>query len=142
MLNNQTTPYGTNDIVSVDGRAGVLLPSGLRMFYPELQRRSEEGKMKWVYKTRKGMEYLYGAKFFQGLTQALARIIMAEHLLKVQKTYPCVLTVHDALYLLAPEAQASAAVQHVLDVMRTPPKWAPDIPLDAEAGFGPTLADC
>jgi len=26
--------------------------------------------------------------------------------------------------------------------MRKAPKWAPDIPLDAEAGFGKTLADC
>lgn len=142
ILNNQTLSYGNNGIVKVDGWAGAMLPSGLRMHYPDLSRRLEDGKTKWVYKTRKGLEYLYGAKFFQGITQALARIIMAEDLLRVQKRYFVALTVHDALYLLAPETEAEDAVAFVLSEMRKPPKWAPDIPLDAEAGFGPTLAEC
>lgn len=142
ILSDQTMLYGHNGVVQVDGTDGAMLPSGLRMHYPQLSRILEDGKAKWVYKTRKGTEYLYGAKFFQGITQALARIVMAEDLLRVSKRYFIALTVHDALYCLAPETEAESAVAFVLSEMRKPPKWAPDIPLDAEAGYGPTLADC
>jgi len=53
-----------------------------------------------------------------------------------------VLTVHDAVYMVVPEDQADEAKEQTLAIMRTAPDWIPDIPLDAEAGYGKTLADC
>jgi hypothetical protein len=118
------------------------LPSGLYLRYPGLQRIKEENKQKWIYQTRKGKEYLYGAKFFQGLVQSIARCVMGEQMLAIGKRYPIVLTVHDAVYILAPQGEAEEAMAFVLGEMRKPPAWMPDIPLDAEAAFGSTLADC
>jgi len=46
------------------------------------------------------------------------------------------------VYILAKEPDAQNAVDFVLAQMRRAPKWMPDIPLDAEAGYGKTLADC
>lgn len=142
ILHNRQRSYGNHGLVKVHGKMGCLLPSGLYLRYPELQRIKEENKQKWVYQTRKGREYLYGAKFFQGLVQSLARCVMGEQMLAISKKYPIVLTVHDAVYILAEQSEAESAMEFVLKEMRTPPAWMPDIPLDAEAAFGSTLADC
>lgn len=142
IMHNQQRSYGNRGLVKVHGKTGCLLPSGLYLRYPDLKRIKEENKQKWVYQTRKGKEYLYGAKFFQGLVQSLARCVMAEQMLAISREYPIVLTVHDAVYILAYRRDAKEAMEFVLDEMRTPPAWMPDIPLDAEAAFGSTLADC
>jgi len=67
---------------------------------------------------------------------------MAEQMLPINRRYHTLLTVHDALYILAKVGEEPAAVDFVLAQMRIAPTWMPGIPLDAEAGFGPTLADC
>ena len=142
ILHGKSRSYGHMGVVKVQGRQGCLLPSGLYLRYPDLKQISEDGKKKWTYHTRKGREYLYGAKFFQGLVQSLARCVMAEQMLPINRRYHTLLTVHDALYILAKVGEEPAAVDFVLAQMRIAPTWMPGIPLDAEAGFGPTLADC
>jgi hypothetical protein len=113
------------------------------MHYPGLERVvGDDGKANWVYYTRKGKEKLYGAKMFQGLTQALARCVMGDGMLLTAKQYPIALTVHDAEYFVAPEADGAEALQFAIDSVCTPPKWAPELPLAAEGAFGKTLADC
>jgi DNA polymerase len=141
---NRTTPYGHEGMFQVHGERGILLPSGLYLQYPDLRKFNDvdSGKVQWEYKIRYGTDRIYGAKVFQGLTQAVARCIMAEHLLVIQKQYPTALTIHDALYMLVPKEKAESAKDFVLKTMRTAPEWLPDIPLDAEAGYGGTLADC
>jgi DNA polymerase len=144
ILTNRTMSYGCDGMFAVHGERGILLPSGLYMQYPGLCKKldKESGKTQWEYAMRYGFDRIYGAKVFQGLTQAVARCIMAEHLLAIQKQYPVALTIHDALYLVVPEDEAERAQDFVLKTMRTAPEWLPDIPLDAEAGYGKSLADC
>lgn len=144
ILTNRTMSYGHEGMFAVHGERGILLPSGLYMQYPGLRKKldAESGKTQWEYDIRYGTDRVYGAKVFQGLTQAVARCIMAEHLLAIQKRYPVALTIHDALYLVVPEDEAERAQDFVLKTMRTAPEWLPDIPLDAEAGYGKSLADC
>lgn len=129
-------------VVTVEGARGCRLPSGMYMQYPELSKVLENGKSQWVYKTRKGVERLYGAKVFQGLTQALARCIMGDGIRRTAKRYPVVLTIHDAEYLLAPEGEAEQAMAFAHTCLCTPPSWAPALPLAAEGGYGPTLGHC
>lgn len=144
ILTNKTMLYGYEGMFEVHGERGILLPSGLYMQYPGLRKgvNKETGKAQWEYAVRFGTDRIYGAKVFQGVTQGVARCIMAEHLLAIQKRYPVALTIHDALYLVVPEDEAEQAQDFVLKTMRTAPEWLPDIPLDAEAGYGKSLADC
>jgi len=142
IYHNESRSYGHTGLVKVQGRKGCLLPSGLYLRYPDLKQIVEDTRKKWVYHTRRGREYLYGAKFFQGLVQSLARCVMAEQMLQIDRKYPTLLTVHDAVYVLAKVGEEPQAVDFILDQMRVAPSWMPGIPLDAEAGFGPTLADC
>lgn len=139
---DQSMEFGTNGLIKVHGKKGCLLPSGLYMMYPDLQQVMQDGKAKWCCKTRNGTEFTYGAKVFQGLTQAIARCIMAESMLRVAKKYTVALTVHDAEYVLALEKEAEAVMAFVIHEMCVPPKWMPDIPLDAEGSYGKSLADC
>lgn len=133
---------GRNEFCKAHGKEGLLLPSGLYLRYTDLRCEMNDGRPQWDYASRYGRDKIYGSKVFQGLTQAVARCIMAEHMLQLSKHYPIALTVHDALYMVVPEDKADAAMQLTLSVMRTPPDWMPDIPLDAEAGYGKTLKDC
>jgi len=142
ILHNMQRSYGNTGLIKVMGSQGCLMPSGLYMRYPELGQITEENRKKWVYKTRKGKEYLYGAKFFQGLVQGIARCVMGEQMIRIAKHYSVLLTVHDAVYILAKEHEAEQAKEFILTQMRRAPKWIPDIPLDAEADYGQTLADC
>jgi hypothetical protein len=142
ILNNQSMTYGHAGMFSVDGAKGIRLPSGLFMQYPNLRKDvdPETGDAQWTYAIRGGRDRIYGAKIFQGLTQAVARCIMAEHMLAIQKRYPIALTIHDALYMVVPEDEAERAQRFVVKTMRTPPVWLPDVPLDAEAGYAKTLS--
>lgn len=139
---DDTYYIGRNEFCKVNGKKGLLLPSGLYLRYTDLRCEMNDDRPQWDYASRYGRDKIYGSKVFQGLTQAVARCIMAEHMLQLSKHYPIALTVHDALYMVVPEDEADAAMQLTLSVMRTPPDWMPDIPLDAEAGYGKTLKDC
>ena len=138
---NQSTSIGYKDFAVVDEQ-GIKLPSGLYLQYPDLKKVTVNDKPQWDYAIRGGRDRIYGAKVFQGLTQATARCVMAEQMLNIQKRYPIQLTVHDALYLIAPEEEAQEALDFVLSTMRVTPAWLEGCPLDAEGGFGKTLADC
>ena len=133
---------GQNYFAYVDGKKGIRLASGLYLQYPDLKKYTEDRKTKWDYAIRGGRDKLYGAKVFQGLTQATARCVMAEHMLAIQKRYKIALTVHDAVYLVVPEDEAEEALAFVINAMRKAPDWLPGIPLDAEGGYGKTLLDC
>ena len=143
----QTMDFGTRGVITVEGTAGCRLPSGMYMKYPGLEKVTEkdlEGndRTNWQYHTRKGTEKLYGAKIFQGLTQALARCVMGDGMLRTAKKYSVALTIHDAEYLIVPEEEGPEALAFAIKCLCTPPSWAQELPLDAEGGYGPTLGDC
>ena len=142
MASNQNFAFGHEGFAEVHGSKGILLPSGLYMPYPGLRQVEVNGKRQWEYQIRTGWDKLYGAKVFQGLTQATARCIMAVQMMAIQKKYPIALTVHDALYLVVKKDVAPQVLEFVLTQMRIAPKWIQGIPLDAEGGFGDSLADC
>ena len=135
---------GRNNLIAVHGSEGALLPSGLYMRYPDLRKDKVETTrgLRWewsVMKNRRERDKLYGSKVFQGLTQALARCIIAEAMLRIEKEYRILLTIHDACYLLAREDEANDVLRFVIQQLRVPPVWMPDIPLDAEGGYGRSL---
>ena len=62
--------------------------------------------------------------------------------LPISQRYRPVLTVHDAVACVVPEDEALDARAFIEECMRTPPKWAPDIPLNCESGMARTYGDC
>ena len=85
---------------------------------------------------------LYGGKVIENVCQALARIVIGEQMLLVAKKYRVVMTVHDAIACIAPKTEASIAKEYIELCMRLRPKWATDLPLNCEAGYGDSYGDC
>jgi DNA polymerase I-like protein with 3'-5' exonuclease and polymerase domains len=66
---------------------------------------------------------------------------MTDGMLRIQKRYPCVLTVHDEVVALVPEAEAEEAEAWVLAQMVKEPPYMPGIPLAAETGVAQRYGD-
>ena len=78
----------------------------------------------------------------ENFVQAVARCVVAEQMLRVAKHYRPVLTVHDAVAIVAPKAQADAARECLEEAMSWNPKWAAGLPLACESGMGDSYGDC
>lgn len=75
----------------------------------------------------------YGAKLCENIVQAVARDILAEAMLRLERSgFDIVCHVHDEVVLEVPEGVSS--VDEVNRIMAEQPEWASDLPL-AAAGF-------
>jgi DNA polymerase len=147
IIANRTVQLGRTGVLFVEGRKGIRLPNGLYMKYPNLRKmRNEEGKDEFIYDTRKGKAIvptkIYGGKVIENVCQALARIIIGEQMLMVNKKYRVVMTVHDAIACVVPEHEAEIGKEYVEMCMRMRPKWAMELPLNCESGMGESYGDC
>lgn len=140
MANNQTAPLGLPGVLTVCGADGIKLPNGLSIKYPNLRYLMNEGKSEMVYDTKRGKAVIpnriYGGKCVENVCQALARIVIGEQMLMVAKELRVVMTVHDAVGAIAPEAEATQARDYVEACMRIRPKWAAALPLNCESKMG------
>ena len=140
MANNQTAPLGRDGVLMVCGEEGIKLPNGLRLHYPNLRWELNDGKSEMVYDQKKGRATLksriYGGKCVENVCQALARIVIGEQMLMIARRLRVVMTVHDAVGSLAPEAEADEAREFVEACMRIRPKWAMKLPLNCESKMG------
>lgn len=114
-------------------KESIRLPSGLSLRYPDLTGTADEkGRIQWHYGVDK--KKLYGGKVVENVVQAVARCVMTDGMLRIQKRYSCVLTVHDEVVVLVPEQEAEEAEKWVLEQMVQDPAYMPGIPLDADTG--------
>lgn len=138
----QTTDHGT-----------ILLPNGRELRYPHLRWKEREIEWidvtqqlrrktvgEWEFDVREGKRLvptrLYGAKLFENVVQALARVIVMDQTVVVSRRYRVVHSVYDEIVCCVPEAQAKECEAYMKEVLCTPPTWAPDFPLAAETGIG------
>lgn len=138
LVRGDSMPFGRDGVLGVNTREpGVILPNGLVIRYDELEEaENDKGGVEYSYKTRIGRTRIYGGKVIENVTQALARLIIGEQMLRISKKYPVVLTVHDSIVCCVPDAEAAACKAYVEDCMRWVPSWAEGLPVDCEAGVG------
>lgn len=133
---------GCHEIVrAVPGR-GLSLPNGLFIQYPGLERVMEDEKPQWVYRSKGLPVKIYGGKVVENVCQAIARCIIGEQMLRISKHYRPVLTVHDAIAIVAPQDEAAEARAFVEGCMSWRPAWAQALPLACESGMGESYGDC
>ena len=135
----QTAPIGVCPDALFLSSDGFVLPSGYSLRYPELERDTDN---QYSYKTRNGKVKIYGGKVVENVTQAIARCVIAEQMVRISKKYRPALTVHDAIAIVVPLAEAEGAQQWIEKCMSTPPSWAAGLPLACESGIGDNYGEC
>ena len=111
----------------------IELPNGMSLLYPQLRReKDDKGRSQWVYGPN--ATKLYAGKITNNVTQAVARIVMTDGMLRVTKKYPVVGTVHDEQIVLVPDGEVADAKTWVLEQMTMEPSYMPGIPLAADGG--------
>lgn len=140
MLPNMITPFEYKCLQFSPGQC--MLPNGLPLLYPDLeanivQGRFDERIQDASYLTQKGRSKVYGGLLTENVVQALARIIVANVMREVSRTYRVVMMTHDEIVFVVPgtKKDAQKALDWVTVLMATPPSWAPDLPLASEGGF-------
>lgn len=115
----------------------IVLPSGMSLKYPNLRNEvdKETKQRNWVY-GEDGVKptKLYAGKITNNIVQGTARVVMTDGMLRVDKKYPVVGTVHDELLCVVPDAEVKEATDWVLEQMIAQPKYMPGIPLNSEVG--------
>jgi DNA polymerase len=85
---------------------------------------------------------MYGPKLLENIVQALARIVVMNAALRIKdRGFLFKLQSHDELAFIVPTADVPRCMGIVLEEMRRRPSWAKELPLNAEAGHGPSYGD-
>ena len=117
------------------GQNEIRLPVGFPLLYPDLNFSASERR--WSYMARgEGRSGIYGGLVTENIIQSVARHVVMEQLLIVHQRYPVALTVHDELVAVVDEHEGEEARAFVEQVMKTPPRWWPDLPVSAEVKWG------
>lgn len=119
----------------------VRLPSGRRIYYPDLMRRTDaDNKTEWWYGNGRTAARIYAGKGVENLVQALARDVIAEHAVAFFKKtgYRPALAVHDELVYVVPEDIAHDALDELQGIMRSGVSWWPELVTWSEGD----IADC
>ena len=76
---------------------------------------------------------LYGGLLAENISQALARDVFADIMLRLEKKgLKTIIHVHDEVVIEANKDDAEEVLGDVIAAMKTPPTWLPDIPLEGE----------
>jgi len=111
----------------------IVLPNGMSIRYPNLRiEKTADGGRSWVYGP--DATKLYAGKVTNNVVQGTARVVMTDGMLRIAKRYPVVGTVHDECIAVAPDSEASSALEWMLEQMTLEPSYMPGIPLAAEVG--------
>ncbi len=123
------------------------LPSGRQLFFlkPRLENQATRYGMREtiIYASAQGTSLhqrsIYGAKLVENIVQAIARDILAEAMVRVDRhPMPIVLTVHDEIVVQV-EDDWNMEPEDLKFMMEQTPEWAEDLPLAVEAHRGNLL---
>lgn len=132
-----------------DGTTGscsftITLPSGRKLYYND----PKIGENRWgnpsiTYmgvgeNNRWSRIETYGGKLTENCVQAIARDCLAEAIERLEATgFPIVFHVHDEVVIdIKPYAAHADMLNQVVQIMRQPPIWAQDLPLNADGWVG------
>ncbi len=130
-------------------REGFVLPSGRLIRYPDL-RDEDDGqwadgrpKRSGFYGHGRHKARITGPKAVENIVQALARDSIFDCALEFFKRTGLrpSLRVHDELVYVFPKLQGPALLDELQGVMRTPPKWWPQLVVWSEGDLADTYGD-
>lgn len=128
-------------------KGAVQMPNGMELVYSNLEYKEwdpQTEKSGWFYGkpglSKKGKHYksgIYGGLFLENIIQCLARLVMAQNILDIERELDyatLVTTTHDEAAALVRSAQVPDAMRDIASIMGRAPSWAPELPLVGEGG--------
>ena len=114
------------------GARALELPNGMALSYPNLMYDNGE----FIYKTQRETIRTHGPRVTENVIQALARIVITDQMLDIQSMpqVDIVMQIHDEIVAIGSESDSDKTMEQIIGIMRTPPSWCSDLPLDAEGG--------
>lgn len=113
----------------------IVMANGMSLRYPGIEAvLDKKGRPQYSFMNGKKRQKLYPGRVCNNVTQGTARILMSDGLLRVDKQYRVLGTVHDEGISLVPEDEAQEGYKWALSQMVVVPKWMPRIPLAADGG--------
>lgn len=113
----------------------ITLPSGREIHYVQVKIVQDTyGEKLEVYNSMEHRwTYLWGGILTENVVQAISRDVLMEAALDLENAgFPSALRVHDELVFVADEDKAEGCYTAAIERLRQQPKWAPDLPLNAE----------
>lgn len=131
-------PWG----LAVTCAEGIRLPYGQLIRYPDLRNEVDEktGRVVWKYGRGRFTRFTYGGSVDENIVQALGRVVLMDNVMEFWKRtgYRTNLRVYDEPVYVWPEKDAEALMKELLDIMRTPPKWWPQLVVWSEGDIAPS----
>lgn len=119
----------------------IILPSGLRLYYNDLQHNRETGDFTYMHSGR--IKKIYGAKVIENVVQGLDRQYVMDAALRTEtRCYKegidarIVLQLHDENVYCVPKQHAKRVTIIAHEEMSRPPTWGLDFPAAAEVKAG------
>lgn len=138
---HQTLKLGVLTFEGTENRGFIQLPGGFVLRYDGIE--ADGDGMTYISRYRRGRDgpsitrtCLHGGLLTENVVQALARRVIAEHMLAIAACIPkarIALCTHDEVLLVVPKARSASNLKAVQRIMSTPPEWAPDLPLAVDA---------
>jgi DNA polymerase len=127
----------------------IYLPNKMYLHYPMLRKtvngyeyiRKASDYRKAVRSEETTWTNIYGGKVVENVVQALAALVIREQMAAIGQHYHASFQVHDEIIITAPRDKAEQAQAKLEQIMSTPPKWAPDLPVACESGFADNYGD-
>ena len=147
-----TIPVGKRDVVTTCAD-GFALPNGMKIRYNKLRSSEEGNNYRYLANKRKNeWTFIYGGKAVENIVQALARIILTDQILNMQKwlearqdgkhIYKIVTSTHDEVVCCVPGFAAEDCLEMMKQEMATAPSWCADLPLKSSGGYAVSYGDC
>ena len=138
--------FGPNGVLQYEDTS-IWLPNGMGLHYPGLRAlwNSQTNELAgFKYKSNGADKHIYGGLLCENIVQALAGVIIREEMVEVDNLYTkaklrkgeiakIATMTHDEIVSVVPERLAQKLLDGNLKIMKTPPAWAPDLPINAEA---------
>lgn len=105
-------------------------PGALRVKYPGLMYHASSRQ--FTYERANGTTHLFPGKFVENLVQYLARQVIMEQTVRVNRFYPVVLSTHDEIGSLALKEETDKCKEVMKNIMEERLTWWPSLPLNAD----------
>lgn len=146
------TPVGIRCPVYTQ-KDGLVLPNGMVIRYHHLKANAS-GEYRYLSNRKKQeYSYLYGGKAVENIIQALARIVMTDQMLRIEKNlsrmrkkatevFKVVTSTYDEVVSCIPDWYADECSDMMKLEMSIPPPWCADLPLKSSGGYARSYGDC